>query len=76
MVTRFEGVVLNESKHIIIALRSIYGIGKFRSKKICFDLGIPFYKKVSDLSTKEISSIRKKLIRVYLRRKFKKIYKC
>lgn len=46
---RVAGVILDEKKHISIALRKIYGIGKFKSLYICKKVDISPSIRVSDL---------------------------
>lgn len=55
---RIAGINLSDQKNIIIALTSIYGIGKSRSKKICVHANISENTKVINLSEKEIEKIR------------------
>ncbi|HOG15356.1 MAG TPA: 30S ribosomal protein S13 [Candidatus Absconditabacterales bacterium] len=58
---RLMGHVLPEDKSIWIAMTSIYGIGRSRSKKILDKLGIPFMKKVKDISEEEQKKISDEL---------------
>lgn len=46
---RVSGVVLPPNKHLWVALRSIYGIGRTRAFKICEKIGVNSATKVSDL---------------------------
>jgi len=39
-VVRVQGVPLAPNKHVVIALRGIYGIGKTRALKICQQTGL------------------------------------
>lgn len=55
---RVAGVVLNEKKHISIALRQIYGIGKFKSLYICKKIEISPSTKVQDLKEETILKIQ------------------
>lgn len=48
-VVRIQNVPLEPNKHIRIALRSIYGIGKTRSQKICVKAGVLGHVKVKEL---------------------------
>lgn len=48
-VVRIQNVPLEPNKHIRIALRSVYGIGKTRAEQICAKVGIPGHTKVKDL---------------------------
>ena len=47
---RVAGVVLPAKKHLSIALRHIYGIGKTRSLKVCEVAGLAPDVKVKDLN--------------------------
>ncbi|HPC34056.1 MAG TPA: 30S ribosomal protein S13 [Candidatus Absconditabacterales bacterium] len=58
---RLMGHVLPEEKSIWIAMTSIYGIGRSRSKKILDKLEIPFMKKVKDISEEEQKKISDEL---------------
>lgn len=57
-MTRIAGINLPDKKNIIIALTSIYGIGKNRSKQICLYANVAEETKVNNLSEKEIEKIR------------------
>ncbi len=50
---RIHGHVLADNKSIWIALTTVYGIGRVRSKKVLDKLKIDFMKKVKDISDKE-----------------------
>jgi len=52
------GVDLPKKKHILYALPTLYGVGLSSSKVICTRAGVPFTKKVEDLSEVEIRTIR------------------
>ncbi len=56
---RISGVVLNPKKHIVIALRKIYGIGKISSFYICKEVKISPFLKVNELDDKTTSYIQK-----------------
>ncbi|BAP58353.1 30S ribosomal protein S13 [Candidatus Tachikawaea gelatinosa] len=60
-MTRIAGVNVPDNKHVIIALTSIYGIGKSRSKKICSSIGISEHVKMNELSEEQIDHIREKI---------------
>ncbi len=49
MTIRVSGVILPPHKHIRIALRSVYGIGNFRSLAICAKVGVNPATKVNEL---------------------------
>ncbi|WGS66147.1 30S ribosomal protein S13 [Enterobacteriaceae bacterium ET-AT1-13] len=55
---RISGVNIPENKHILIALTSIFGIGKSRSKKICLKFNINEKINIKQLNIKTIDSIR------------------
>ncbi|WP_367670591.1 30S ribosomal protein S13 [Sodalis-like secondary symbiont of Drepanosiphum platanoidis] len=55
---RIAGINIPDNKHVIIALRSIYGIGKTRSKKICNHMKLTNHIKISDLSEDQIYNLR------------------
>jgi len=47
---RIQNVPLEAHKHINIALRSVYGIGKTRALEICEKAGVPINTKVKELT--------------------------
>lgn len=57
-MARIAGVNLPNHQHIIIALTSIYGIGKTISKNICNDAGIPTNTKLKELSEAQLDILR------------------
>lgn len=56
---RVAGVILDPNKHIVIALRKIYGIGKTASKYICEKVNILPNIKVRELDNSAITLIQK-----------------
>jgi len=58
---RIAGVVLDAKKHIVIALKKIYGIGKVSSFYICKKANISPFSKVMDLDDVAVSEIQKAL---------------
>lgn len=56
---RVAGVILDSNKHIVIALRKIYGIGKVSAYYICKKANISPSIKVNQLTDDIISSIQK-----------------
>lgn len=60
-MTRIAGINIPDKKHIIIALTSIYGIGKSRSKKICKKTKIAEAVKVTNLSEEQIEKLRNEI---------------
>ncbi|RMH46621.1 MAG: 30S ribosomal protein S13 [Gammaproteobacteria bacterium] len=57
-MARIAGINIPVNKHAVIALTSIYGIGRTRAKNICEAAGIDPTKKIRDLSPEEIEKIR------------------
>lgn len=57
-VVRIQNVPLEPNKHLLIALRSIFGIGKTRAKIICTKIGVPGDKKVKDLDAREVTDLQ------------------
>ena len=57
-MARIAGINVPVHKHIVIALRSIYGIGPTRARAICASVGIDPTKKVKDLVENEVEAIR------------------
>ena len=57
-MARIVGVELPKNKRVEIALTYIYGVGLSSSRKILKKLGIDFNRKVNELSTEELNSIR------------------
>jgi small subunit ribosomal protein S13 len=60
---RIAGVIL-PNKHISIALRSIYGIGRTRSLEICKKVGIEPSIKVSDIS-EDVAALLQKVVQEF-----------
>ena len=57
-MARIAGVNIPPAKHTVIALTSIYGIGRNRAQQICAAIGIDPAIKVKDLSEPELEQIR------------------
>lgn len=57
-MARIAGVNLPVHKHVGIALQSIYGIGRTRSKKVCVDAGVDPTAKIKDLVEAEVEKLR------------------
>jgi len=58
-MVRVCGVILAPKKHVNIALRSVYGIGRTRALKICEMAGVNPAEKVTDLPESAFTSIQK-----------------
>ena len=57
-MVRISGVILNLEKHVLIALRGIYGIGKVNSLYICKMAKTNPHTKVKNLTDIEITSLQ------------------
>lgn len=57
-MARIAGINLPNTKHIVIALTSIYGIGRTTSRKICATTGVKPDAKVKDLTDAEVDRLR------------------
>ncbi len=57
-MARIAGVNIADNKHVLVALTSIYGIGKSTSKIICENTGLNPASKVSQLTDAELEKIR------------------
>ncbi len=57
-MARIAGINIPINKHVVIALTSIYGIGRARSADICEAAGVAPGTKVKDLSEPEVEKIR------------------
>lgn len=57
-MARIAGVNIPDRKHAIIALTSIYGIGRTRAAEICAAAGIATDTKMMDLTEAEMDNIR------------------
>lgn len=57
-MARIAGVNIPDRKHTVIALTSIYGIGRTRAAQICDATGIARDAKVRDLSEEQLDMLR------------------
>lgn len=57
-MARIAGINIPSQKHTVIALTSIFGIGKTRAHEICELAQVPMAKKVKELSEAEIEALR------------------
>ena len=57
-MARIAGINIPDHKHAVIALTSIYGVGKTRSKAILAAAGIAEDVKISELSEEQIEKLR------------------
>ncbi len=63
-MARIAGVNIADNKHVVIALTSIYGIGRPTSKKICADLGLNPASKVSQLTEDDLEKLRQEIAKI------------
>jgi len=57
-MARIAGINIPVHKHAVIALTSIYGVGRTRSRNICDAAGVDQNRKIKDLTEAEIESLR------------------
>ncbi len=57
-MARIAGVNIPDRKHTVIALRSIYGIGATRAKKVCAATGIAPTAQIRSLTEGELDKLR------------------
>ncbi len=57
-MARIAGINLPNQKHVWVALTSIYGIGRTRSRGICAASGIDSSVKVKDLTDAQVDKLR------------------
>ncbi len=57
-MARIAGVNIPDRKHAVIALTSIYGIGRSRAAQICADAGVKSDAKIKDLTEQEVDALR------------------
>jgi small subunit ribosomal protein S13 len=63
-MARIAGINIPDHKHAEIGLTSIYGIGRSTAQKICDAAGIPYSKKVKELSDHDLERIREEVGRL------------
>lgn len=57
-MARIAGINIPDHKHAVIALTSIYGIGRTRAHQICATVGIESSAKISTLDEPKLEEIR------------------
>ena len=60
-MARIAGINIPPHKHTEIGLTSIYGIGRTTAQKICSAAGIPFNKKIKELTAGDLEKIREEV---------------
>ena len=63
-MARIAGINIPPHKHTEIGLTSIYGIGRTTAQKICTNSGVPFDRKVKDLTDGDLEKIREEIGRM------------
>lgn len=63
-MARIAGINIPPHKHTEIGLTSIYGIGRTTAQKICTKSGVPFDRKVKDLTDADLEKIREEIGRL------------
>ena len=57
-MARIAGVNIPTGKRVVIALTYIHGIGRTKAVEVCEKVGIPFERRVNDLTEVELTGIR------------------
>ena len=63
-MARIAGINIPPHKHAEIGLTAIFGIGRPTAQKICEQVGIPYSKKIKDLSDSDLEKIREEIGRL------------
>ncbi|MBK9361213.1 MAG: 30S ribosomal protein S13 [Rubrivivax sp.] len=63
-MARIAGINIPPHKHAEIGLTAIYGIGRPTAQKICNSVGIPYSKKIKDLTDADLERIRDEIGRM------------
>ena len=63
-MARIAGINIPPHKHTEIGLTSIHGIGRTTAQKICTAVGVPFSKKIKDLTDSDLEKIRDEIGRM------------
>ena len=57
-MARIAGINIPPNKHVVIALTSIYGVGRSRATSMCNAAGVAPHSKVKDLTEPEVERLR------------------
>ena len=57
-MARIAGINIPPHQHAEIGLTAIFGIGRSRARRICEATGIPYAKKVKDLTDQDLERLR------------------
>ena len=63
-MARIAGVNIADNKHVVIALTSIYGIGRPTSKKLCQQIKVDPATKVSQLTDAQLELLRNEIAKM------------
>jgi small subunit ribosomal protein S13 len=63
-MARIAGINIPPHKHTEIGLTSIYGIGRTTAQKICDNVGVPYSKKIKDLTDSDLEKIRDEIVKI------------
>ena len=63
-MARIAGVNIPDNKHVVIALTSIYGIGKPTAIQLCQGVGIEGHIKVSALTEPQLEALRTEIAKL------------
>ena len=69
-MARIAGINIPPHKHAEIGLTSIYGVGRTTAQKICTNSGVPFDRKVKDLTDTDLERIREEIGRLTIENDF------
>ena len=65
-MARIAGVNLPNQKRLEVGLTYIYGIGRSTAQKICSAAGVPWDRKIKDLSDTDLERIREEIGRIQI----------
>ena len=57
-MARIAGINIPANKHVVVALTSIFGVGRTSAQKACDAAGVDRHTKVKDLTEPEVESLR------------------
>jgi small subunit ribosomal protein S13 len=63
-MARIAGINIPPHKHAEIGLMSIYGVGRTTAQKLCVDSGVPFDRKIKDLTDSDLERLREEIGRL------------
>jgi len=63
-MARIAGINIPPHKHAEIGLTSIYGVGRTTAQQICSNAGVPWDRKIRDLSDVDLERIREEIGRL------------